>query len=124
MTEGNIWLAVIYLGSLTLTGTRMPLCWESALIDVAMIAKEIVNFGLELPLIQTTAVAPREFASAVLSDCFPAQICIFAGYFASFFCLIRKTLLLCVTGRLPKVVVGQFLYGCTFEDSEKKQVLF
>lgn len=28
-------------------------------------------------------------------------------------------LLLCVMGRLPRVFVGQFLYGCTFEDSEK-----
>lgn len=28
-------------------------------------------------------------------------------------------LLLCVMGRLPRVCVGQFLYGCTFEDSEK-----
>lgn len=28
-------------------------------------------------------------------------------------------LLLCVMGRLPRLFVGQFLYGCTFEDSEK-----
>lgn len=120
MTEGKIWLALIYLESLQLWRAPVCLCVRKVLCclltDVAMVAKEIVNFGLELPLIQTTSVAPREFA---LSDCFPAQICIFAGYFASFFCLIRKMLLLCVMGRLPKVFVGRFLYGCSFEDSEK-----
>lgn len=93
VTEGKIWLAVIYLKSLHFLWA--PICLYVGkvlcclLIDVATVALwsalpgRLLILAQELPLIQTTSVAPREFVSAVLSDCFPTQICIFAGYFAS-----------------------------------------
>lgn len=47
--------------------------------------KRLLILAEELRLIPTKFGAPMEFVSAVLSDCFPVQICSFAGYFDRFF---------------------------------------
>lgn len=76
VTEGKIWLAVIYLKSLHFLWAPICLCVGKVLccllIDVATVALRsalpgrLLILAQELPLIQTTSVAPREFVSAVL----------------------------------------------------------
>lgn len=47
--------------------------------------RRLLILAEELRFIPTKFGAPMESVLAVLSDCFPVQICSFAGYFASFF---------------------------------------
>lgn len=59
-------------------------------------------------LIQTTFGAPKEFVSAVLSDCFPVQVWRFAGYFASFLFDQENAIIVCK----GQIIKGPFLCGC------------